>query len=57
MEFHSEITSQNLKNDEAMVKQQHQLLERIQVIESKDETCREARDEQINLENFRYLLD
>lgn len=27
------------------------------MIESKEETCREARDEQINLENFRYLLD
>jgi cilia- and flagella-associated protein 57 len=35
----------------------HQLVERLQVIESKEETCKAARDEQINLENFRYMLD
>jgi len=36
---------------------QEQLLEREDVIISKEETCKAARDEQINLENFRYLLD
>lgn len=36
---------------------QHQLVERLQVIESKEETCKSAKDEQINLENFRYMLD
>lgn len=36
---------------------QHQLLERLQVIDSKEETCKQAKDEQINLENFRYMLD
>ena len=29
----------------------------MQVIDSKDETCKAAKDEQINLENFRYMLD
>lgn len=33
------------------------MVERLQVIESKEETCKAARDEQINLENFRYMLD
>lgn len=32
-------------------------MERLQVIESKEETCKAAKDEQINLENFRYMLD
>ena len=32
-------------------------MEREDVILSKEETCKAARDEQINLENFRYLLD
>ena len=36
---------------------QHQLLERLQVIESKEETCKNARYEQTTLENFRYMLD
>lgn len=57
MDQHTEIIALEVKNNEAMTKQQLQLMERVQVIESKDETCREARDEQINLENFRYLLD
>lgn len=41
----------------ALLKMQEQLLEREEVILSKEETCKAARDEQINLENFRYLLD
>lgn len=36
---------------------QEQLLEREDVILAKEETCKASRDEQINLENFRYLLD
>jgi peptidoglycan hydrolase CwlO-like protein len=36
---------------------QHQLLERLQVIDSKEETCKNARYEQTTLENFRYMLD
>jgi len=36
---------------------QHQLLERLQVIDSKEETCKAAKEEQINLENFRFMLD
>ena len=36
---------------------EHQLLERLQVFDSKEETCKSAKDEQINLENFRYMLD
>lgn len=39
------------------MKMQHQLLERLQVIESKEETCKNARYEQTTLENFRYMLD
>eukprot|EP01017_Pseudomicrothorax_dubius_P042406 TRINITY_DN6918_c0_g1_i1.p1 TRINITY_DN6918_c0_g1~~TRINITY_DN6918_c0_g1_i1.p1 ORF type:complete len:185 (-),score=69.21 TRINITY_DN6918_c0_g1_i1:90-644(-) len=38
-------------------KMQEQLLEREEVIFSKEEACKGARDEQINLENFRYMLD
>ena len=29
----------------------------MQVIDSKEEACKIARDEEINLENFRYMLD
>lgn len=29
----------------------------MQVIDSKEEACKISRDEQINLENFRYMLD
>ncbi|KRX00640.1 WD40-repeat-containing domain [Pseudocohnilembus persalinus] len=54
---HNEIRLENLKNDEHILKSQHQLLERLQVIDSKEETCKSAKDEQINLENFRYMLD
>jgi hypothetical protein len=48
---------QNLKNSADLIKMQEQLLEREQVIFSKEEACKAARDEQINLENFRYMLD
>lgn len=41
----------------SLLKKQEQLLEREQVVFSKDETIRNARDEQINLENFRFMLD
>jgi hypothetical protein len=40
-----------------LLKIQEQLLEREQVVFSKDETIKMARDEQINLENFRFMLD
>jgi hypothetical protein len=39
-----------------LLKIQEQLLEREQVVFSKDETIKMARDEQINLENFQFLL-
>lgn len=54
---HNNIRSNNIKNDEDILKMHHQLLERLQVIDSKEETCKAAKDEQINLENFRYMLD
>ncbi|CAK83220.1 unnamed protein product (macronuclear) [Paramecium tetraurelia] len=54
---HNKIRLENLKNDDDILKMQHQLLERLQVIDSKEETCKAAKDEQINLENFRYMLD
>ncbi|EAR86922.2 WD domain, G-beta repeat protein (macronuclear) [Tetrahymena thermophila SB210] len=54
---HNEIRMENLKNDQDILKMQHQLLERLQVIDSKEETCKQAKDEQINLENFRYMLN
>ena len=38
-------------------KMEEQLIEREEVILSKEETCKSAKDEQLNLENFRYLLD
>jgi hypothetical protein len=40
-----------------LLKIQEQLLEREQVVFSKDETIKMARDEQINLENFQFMLD
>lgn len=40
-----------------LLKIQEQLLEREQVVFSKDETIKLARDEQINLENFQFMLD
>jgi hypothetical protein len=54
---HNDIRFENLKSDEEILKMQHQLLERLQVIESKEETCKNARYEQTTLENFRYMLD
>lgn len=54
---HNDIRFENLKSDEDILKMQHQLLERLQVIESKEETCKNARYEQTTLENFRYMLD
>jgi hypothetical protein len=35
----------------------HQLQERLQVIDSKQEICKNDRYEQTMLENFRYMLD
>ena len=40
-----------------LLKIQEQLLEREQVVFSKDETIKLARDEQINLENFQFMLE
>lgn len=40
-----------------LLKMQEQLLEREQVVFSKDETIKNAKDEEINLENFRFMLD
>jgi hypothetical protein len=54
---HNNIRFENLKNDQDILKMQHQLLERLQVIDSKEETCKNARYEQATLENFRYILD
>jgi hypothetical protein len=36
---------------------QHQLLERLQVIDLKEEAWRSAKEYKVTLENFRYLLD
>lgn len=41
----------------SLLKMQEQLLEREQVVFSKDETIKNAKDEEINLENFRFMLD
>ncbi|EGR28426.1 WD repeat protein [Ichthyophthirius multifiliis] len=53
---HEQLKVENIKNDQNILKLQHQLLERLQVIDYKDENCKNAKDEQINLENFRYML-
>jgi hypothetical protein len=53
----NKLKEENITHMAALLKMQEQLLEREEVILSKEETCKAARDEQINLENFRYLLD
>lgn len=40
-----------------LLKLQEQLLEREQVVFSKEETIKAAKDEEINLENFKYMLE
>jgi len=53
----TELLENKVKICISLLKKQEQLLEREQVVFSKDETIRNARDEQINLENFRFMLD
>lgn len=53
----TELLEKKVKICISLLKKQEQLLEREQVVFSKDETIKNARDEQINLENFRFMLD
>lgn len=53
----TKLQEQKVKIVVDLLKIQEQLLEREQVVFSKDETIKMARDEQINLENFQFMLD
>lgn len=55
--LNSELKEAAIKNSADLIKMHEQLLEREQVILSKEETCKQARDESLNLENFWYMLD
>ena len=53
----TELLEEKVKICISLLKKQEQLLEREQVVFSKDETIKQAKDEQVNLENFRFMLD
>lgn len=54
---HNALKEAYIRINADIQKMEEQLIEREEVILSKEETCKAAKDEQLNLENFRYLLD